>query len=114
METGDDVTEFEKQSGSLIEEETQTWEAPKYKVVLYNDEDHTYDYVVEVLTKTCQMGRAQAFRCTVEVDLSGRATVFMGGKKACKDVCDKILNYGPDHRLMRSLGSMQAAVESRT
>src|SRR5690606_28586750 len=46
------------------------------KVVLFNDEEHTYDYVVEMLTHTCRLARTEAFRCAVEVDLTGRTIVF--------------------------------------
>jgi ATP-dependent Clp protease adaptor protein ClpS len=91
---------------------TQTKTAPKSKVVLLNDEDHTYDYVVEVLTKTCKLSKTQAFKCAVEVDLNGRSIVFYGDKEQCQSLSAKINSFGPDHRMPRSMGSMQSEVES--
>jgi hypothetical protein len=57
------------------------------------------------------MSKDAAFRCAVEVDMTGRTIVFHGDFEACKTVCDKILAYGPDHRLPRSMGSMDAEVQ---
>jgi len=82
------------------------------KVVLFNDEEHTYDYVVEMLTHTCRLARTEAFRCAVEVDLTGRTIVFYGSRAACTNVVAKIHAYGPDHRLPQSMSSMKAEVEA--
>jgi ATP-dependent Clp protease adaptor protein ClpS len=81
------------------------------KVVLFDDEDHSYNYVVEMLTHCCEMSRDAAFHCAFEVDMTGRTIVFYGDFDACKTVCDKILSYGPDHRLPHSMSSMNAEVQ---
>lgn len=80
-------------------------------VVLINDEDHTYQYVVELLTRVCGLAKNQAFKCAVEVDLAGRTLVYRGSREKCQEVCDKIKSYGPDHRLLHSMSSMHAEVE---
>jgi ATP-dependent Clp protease adaptor protein ClpS len=96
------------------EADTETLVKPalNYKVVLFNDEEHTYDYVVEMLTACCQLSRENAFRCAVEVDMSGRTTVFYGTRNDCEGVRSKIMAYGPDHRLPQSMGSMNSEVQS--
>lgn len=98
-----------------IQEEIETLTAVKvqkqFKVVLFNDEEHSYDYVVEILTKICKLTREQAFRCAVEVDLTGRTIVFYGEREKCVEVSHKINNYGPDFRMPKSIGSMESAVE---
>ncbi len=81
------------------------------KVVLFDDEDHSYDYVVEMLTHCCEMSKDAAFYCALEVDMTGRTIVYYGDFDACKTVCDKILTYGPDHRMPRSMSSMNAEVQ---
>ena len=101
----------EIQTNASIQEEVKTKTVRHWKVVLYNDEDHTYDYVVAVLVACCGMAREQAFRCAVEVDLTGRTTVFYGSQDECMRVSEKINGWGPDHRLLRSRGSMNSAVE---
>jgi ATP-dependent Clp protease adaptor protein ClpS len=100
-----------KQEG---EAETETLAKPalNWKVVLFNDEEHTYDYVVEMLTSACKLSREIAFRCAVEVDMSGRTIVFYGTRNDCEAVSGKILAYGPDHRLPQSMTSMNSEVQS--
>ena len=94
-----------------VEEETATKAVPPFKVVLFNDEEHTYDYVVELLTHVCRLSRDNAFRCAVEVDLTGRTIVRYGSRSECQATCAKITAYGPDHRLPQSMGSMNAEVQ---
>ena len=95
------------------EAETETLAKPalNWKVVLFNDEEHTYDYVVEMLTGVCKLSRENAFRCAVEVDMTGKTIVFYGTQSDCDAVCAKIVSYGPDHRLPQSMGSMNAEVQ---
>jgi ATP-dependent Clp protease adaptor protein ClpS len=91
--------------------ETEPKEARACKVILFNDEEHTYDYVVEMLSHACGLAREKAFRCAVEVDLTGRTTVYFGSRPACAAVVAKIHAYGPDHRLPQSMSSMRAEVQ---
>jgi ATP-dependent Clp protease adaptor protein ClpS len=100
-------TEKETETGS------QTAFSPLFKVILFDDDEHTYDYVVEMLVHCCSLSKESAFRCAVEVDLCGKTTVFYGPKDACRNRCDKIHAYGADHRLPRSKGSMKAEVQAR-
>ncbi len=91
--------------------DTLTKTAAPFKVVLFNDEEHTYDYVVEMLTQVCKLSKQNAFRCAVEVDLTGRTIVHYGSRKECDSTCGRIVAYGPDHRLPQSMGSMNAEVQ---
>lgn len=94
-----------------VETDTRTKVLRNWRVILYNDEDHTYDYVVEMIVTVCGLAREQAFRCAVEVDLTGRTTVFYGKEEDCRRISAKINTWGPDHRLLRSRGSMNSAIE---
>ena len=95
------------------QEQTETELSPLFKVVLFDDDEHTYDYVVEMLVDCCSLSKESAFRCAVEVDLSGRTTVFYGTRAECQRRCDRIHAYGADPRLPRSRGSMRAEVQDR-
>ena len=96
------------------ESETSTISKPQlnHKVVLYNDEQHTYDYVVEMLTDVCKLARDAAFRCAVEVDMTGRTIVYYGEEDDCQLVQAKICSYGADHRIPESMTSMDAEVQA--
>ncbi len=105
------ATEKPEEQGD-VSTETLTKPAHNYKVVLFNDEEHTYDYVVEMLTSVCKLSRDNAFRCAVEVDLTGRTIVYYGTQADCEKVCSQMLRFGPDHRLPQSMSSMSAEVQS--
>jgi ATP-dependent Clp protease adaptor protein ClpS len=98
-------------TGESIESGTLTQTRLTSKVVLFDDEDHTYDYVVEMLTHCCELSKDEAFYCALEVDMTGRTIVFYGDFDSCKTVCGKILTYGPDHRMPHSMCSMNAEVQ---
>ncbi len=98
-------------AAAVPETETEPLADHPCKVILFNDEDHTYDYVVEMLSQTCRLTRENAFRCAVEVDLTGRTTVYYGPRASCDSVCAKIRAYGPDHRLPQSMTSMRSEVQ---
>jgi ATP-dependent Clp protease adaptor protein ClpS len=83
----------------------------QYNVVLLDDNDHTYDYVIEMLMKVFGHGRPRAFEMACTVDLMGRVVVFTSTKKVAEEKQNEILAYGPDWRLSRSNGSMKATIE---
>jgi ATP-dependent Clp protease adaptor protein ClpS len=84
---------------------------PLYRVVLLDDNDHTYDYVIEMLQKILVFSLDQAYRHAEEVDRTGR-TVLITCELAEAEFCrDQIHAYGPDWRLPRSKGSMTAVIE---
>ena len=49
---------------------------PVYNVVLLDDDDHTYDYVIEMLQKLFVFSHEQAYRHAVEVDTHGRTILL--------------------------------------
>ncbi len=100
---------------TLAAPETGTTEredlAPLYNVVLLDDDDHTYDYVIEMLQKLLLKSQVEAFKHAVEVDTTGRTIVLTCALPEAEFARDQIHAYGPDHRLPRSKGSMSAVVE---
>ena len=84
---------------------------PLYNVVLLNDDDHTYDYVVEMLTKIFRISETVAFRHAVEVDTAGRTVLLTCPLAEAEAKRDLIHAYGADWRLERSQGPMSALIE---
>ena len=84
---------------------------PPYHVVLINDEDHSYDYVVEMLCKLFRMKVEQAFLIAVNVDLTGRAIVDTTTKERAELKRDQIHSYGGDRLVPECKGSMTADIE---
>jgi len=84
---------------------------PKYNVILLDDNDHTYDYVIEMLMQLFGHDSATAFQMAQTVDTSGRVTVDTTHKERAEMKRDQIHNYGADWRLAHSKGSMSALIE---
>lgn len=94
-----------------IEDDTSNQLQPLYHVILLNDDDHTYDYVIEMLTKIFGFSESKALSHAVEVDTNGTTILLTCELEKAEHKRDLIHGYGPDWRLPRSLGSMAAIVE---
>lgn len=84
---------------------------PLYNVVLLDDDEHTYDYVIEMLQKLLFLTLAQAFQHAVEVDTAGRTVILTCELPQAEFARDQIHGYGADWRMPNSKGSMSAIVE---
>ena len=82
-----------------------------YHVIILNDEEHTVDYVVEMLQAIVQLSAHAALACTLEADGSGSSIVHTCGLEEAENKRDLIHAYGPDWRLPHSRGSVTALVE---
>jgi len=95
--------------------ETQTGSGdlvvPLYRVVLLDDNDHTYDYVIEMLQHIFIFTLEQAYHHAEEVDLRGRTVLITCELPEAEFSKQQIEAYGADWRLARSAGSMSAAIE---
>jgi len=91
--------------------ESETKTAPLWNVVLLNDDDHTYDYVIEMLGKLFGLPVEKAFQCACEVDRAGRAVVDTTSRERAELKQDQIHSFGADWRIPRSKGSMSADIE---
>ena len=84
---------------------------PRSHVVLLDDEEHTYEYVVEMLMALFGHVRERAWNMAREVDRRGRAKVFTSNGEQAEHKRSQIQSYGADWRLDQSKGSMSAIVE---
>jgi ATP-dependent Clp protease adaptor protein ClpS len=84
---------------------------PLFRVVLLDDNDHTYDYVIEMLQHIFIFTLEQAYRHAEEVDRRGRTVLITCELAEAEFARNQIHGFGRDWRLERSLGSMSAVVE---
>jgi len=82
-----------------------------YHVIILNDDDHTFEYVIEMLQAIFGLPYATALAHTVEADSTGSSIVFTTTLKEAEHKRDRIHAYGPDWRLPHSRGSVAALVE---
>ena len=92
-------------------ESLQPKNIPLYHVVLLNDDDHTYEYVIEMLGRLFAHPPPKAFMMADEVHHNGRVIVLTTYKEQAEFKRDQIHAYGPDKRLARCQGSMSAIIE---
>jgi ATP-dependent Clp protease adaptor protein ClpS len=107
-----EVEAMAAQLAPAIEEQTDTRLQSPYQVILMDDDDHTYDYVIEMLGKVFGHSPQRAFEMAREVDASGRSVVFSGPLEQAEFKKDKVHGYGADPRIPRCAGSMTAVLES--
>jgi ATP-dependent Clp protease adaptor protein ClpS len=84
---------------------------PPYNVILWNDDDHSYQYVMKMLFDIFGHSPEKSFKMAQEVDMTGRVVVFTGAYEHAEFKRDRIHSYGPDPTIERCSGSMSATVE---
>lgn len=63
-----------------------------YKLVLHNDDVHTFDYVIDSLIEICKHTLEQAEQCTILVHYKGKCTVKTGSLDLLKPMHEKLLS----------------------
>lgn len=85
---------------------------PRYHVILLNDDDHTYRYVIEMMMVVFSHPPEKGFLIAKEVDKTGRAICLTTTLEHAELKQEQIHSYGPDPYLGRECkGSMTAILE---
>jgi ATP-dependent Clp protease adaptor protein ClpS len=82
-----------------------------YHVIILNDDEHTFDYVIEMLQAVFGMSYPAALARTIEADSTGSSIVHTCGLEEAERKRDQVHAYGPDWRMPNSRGSVAALVE---
>lgn len=82
-----------------------------WNVVLLDDDHHTYDYVIRMLTTLFRVSRARALEVATKVDTQGRAVVLTTHKEHAELKREQVHGYGADPMLTTSAGSMSCVIE---
>ena len=92
-------------------EEQRTEGLPPYNVILLDDDDHSYEYVILMLKKVFGYPIEKGFEMAQEVDSTGRVVVATTNLEQAELKRDQIQAFGPDPLIPRCKGSMSATVE---
>lgn len=84
---------------------------PRYHVILWNDEDHSYDYVIQMLKDLFGYPHSKGFALAKEVDKSGRVICLTTTMEHAELKRDQIKAYGRDKLVAHSQSSMSATIE---
>ena len=91
--------------------EHKTKRQPPYNVILLNDDDHTYEYVIRMLKEIFAFPEEKGYRMADEVHRSGRVIVLTTTLEHAELKRDQIHAFGADPLIPRCQGSMSAEIE---
>ena len=94
-----------------VSTDQKTRRLPPYNVVILNDEEHTFPYVIELLIKLFRHDLPKAEELTWRIHTTGRAVVYTTHKELAELRRDQVIAYGADPRLETSKGPMRCYVE---
>jgi ATP-dependent Clp protease adaptor protein ClpS len=94
-----------------LKDDSKPKRQPRYNVILWNDDDHTYAYVVAMMMELFAHSPEKGYQIAKEVDTQGRAVVLTTTKEHAELKCEQIHAYGKDALINRCKGSMWATIE---
>jgi ATP-dependent Clp protease adaptor protein ClpS len=66
---------------------------PPYHVIILNDEDHSFEFVVHVLCEVFKVTIQQSFQLTLEAHEKGRAVVWTGPKEVAELKAEQVATF---------------------
>ena len=84
---------------------------PRYNVILWDDDDHSYEYVVLMMRQLFGHSYTRGFELAKCVDSQGRAICLTTTKEHAELKRDQIHAFGKDVLIKRCAGSMSATIE---
>ena len=85
---------------------------PRYNVILWNDDDHSYAYVIVMLMEVFGHPPEKGYQLAKEVDTTGRVILLTTTREHAELKRDQIHAYGKDAMIDDCQGSMWATVEA--
>jgi ATP-dependent Clp protease adaptor protein ClpS len=93
------------------EKKQKTEGMPPYNVVLLDDDEHSFEYVIYMLKKLFGHSLEKGYTMALEVDTAGRVVVATTHLEQAELKRDQIHAFGPDPLIPRCKGSMSAVIE---
>jgi ATP-dependent Clp protease adaptor protein ClpS len=94
------------------QEEQKTKRQPPYNVILLNDDDHTFEYVIQMMRELFGYPPERGMQIAEEVHRQGRCVVLTTTREHAELKQDQIHAYGPDPYSSKDCkGSMTAIIE---
>jgi len=84
---------------------------PRYHVVLWDDDDHSYEYVIAMMRQVFSHDVERGYQIAKEVDSRGRAICLTTTREHAELKRDQIHAFGKDALIARCAGSMTATIE---
>jgi ATP-dependent Clp protease adaptor protein ClpS len=69
---------------------------PVHVIVVYNDDDHTFEYVIDLFAKVLHYPREKCIRLAISIHKRGKRIVWSGMKEHGEFKIEQLRNGGPD------------------
>ncbi|MEM7782199.1 MAG: ATP-dependent Clp protease adaptor ClpS [Planctomycetota bacterium] len=87
---------------------------PRFHVILWDDDDHSYQYVILMMRQLFGHTFNRGFEIAKNVDSQGRSICLTTTKEHAELKRDQIHSFGKDFLIDRCKGSMTATIEPET
>ncbi len=74
-----------------------------FRVILHNDNFHSFEWVSSVIESLCNQGWDKAKELTRMIHLDGKAAIFEGTRAECRTLVKTIRNRGADRDTLNFL-----------
>jgi ATP-dependent Clp protease adaptor protein ClpS len=73
----------------------------RYEVVVLNDDNNTFDHVINCLIEVCNHNYYQAGQCATIIHNTGECSVFIDTHEECTAVCDELIDLSLHVKLQK-------------
>ncbi|MAD79496.1 MAG: ATP-dependent Clp protease adaptor ClpS [Pirellulaceae bacterium] len=84
---------------------------PRYHVVLWDDDDHTYDYVIRMLKELFGFPVEKGYQLACDVDANGKVVCLTTTREHAELKRDQIHAFGRDQLIAKCQGSMSSTIQ---
>src|SRR6188472_2598481 len=118
MDDNDTVIADDDQAGTMVAvpkkkpQGDKPREVPRYNVLLWDSDDHTFEYVELMLKELFGHSPEQCHKLAEEVNANGKVIVLTTTKEHAELKRDQIIAYGKDDGIKGCKGSMHSTIES--
>ena len=105
------VAEPVVQTRSVAKRDQRPKQQPRYSVILWDDDDHSYEYVVIMMRQLFGLSFEKGLEVAKNVDSNGKAVCLTTTKEHAELKRDQIHAFGKDKYIERCKGSMSASIE---
>ena len=84
---------------------------PMYRVILWNDDDHTFEYVIRMMAAIFHYDIPKGMEIAKRVHTHGKADVAIVSQEVAELRRDQIRGFGPDVLVEDCCTSMYATIE---
>jgi ATP-dependent Clp protease adaptor protein ClpS len=117
MDADETVVAEDQEAPTMVAEpkatpERKKREVPKYNVILWDSDDHSFEYVERMLKELFGHTTEQSHKLAETVDAEGKVVVLTTTQEHAELKRDQILAYGKDETNKACKGSMYSTIEA--